>query len=188
LIFAEGVIRQASIFGENLVLKRRVTLGVHSDVIRVADTVENEGFRPSQHAIQYHINFGYPFLDEGVQVAGDFAADFVAAFNAEDKRPTDDFRDYYQEAPLVFNHPTAKVVVKNRRLLGGTRAEVSFDRSQLPQFGIWRAFQSGVYAFGLEPALPFDPHGQLGAVATTLQAGDIRRYEIAVAIGADTEY
>jgi len=183
VIWAEGVVRQSAVFGENLVLRRRITLGVHGEMIHIRDTVENEGFRPTPHAILYHINFGYPFLDEATEIAGDVCSEMTALFNAEDKRPRDDFRDYYQSIPVTTEAPTARIDVRNRTLLGGTRARISFQRSELPAFGIWRAFQSGVYALGIEPALPFDAQGNTPG-SVTLEGGEARQYDIRIEVGA----
>ncbi|RWI49109.1 MAG: DUF4432 family protein [Mesorhizobium sp.] len=60
IIWAEAVIRQSAMFGENLVLRRRIEVEVFGGSIRITDLVENLGFRPTPHAILYHINFGYP--------------------------------------------------------------------------------------------------------------------------------
>ncbi|UXN76061.1 DUF4432 family protein (plasmid) [Devosia sp. A8/3-2] len=96
IIWAEGVVRQSSVFGENLVLRRRIVVDVFGRAIRIDDAVENRGFRPTPHAILYHINFGYPFLDQVTRISGDLTHDIVSAFNSEDKRPRDDFVDYYR--------------------------------------------------------------------------------------------
>ncbi|USX06723.1 aldose 1-epimerase family protein [Paraburkholderia fungorum] len=181
-IWAEGVIRQSAVFGENLVLRRRIKLGVHGETIQISDTVENQGFRPTPHAILYHINFGYPFLDETTQIAGDVCSEMAALFNAEDKRPRDDFMDYYQSVPVTTNLPTATIEVSNATLLGGIRARISFPRRELPAFGIWRAFQSGVYALGLEPARQFDPQGSPTDGSVTLKGGDVVKYDVMIAL------
>ncbi|WP_321936329.1 aldose 1-epimerase family protein [Paraburkholderia sp. J8-2] len=183
VIWAEGVIRQSAVFGENLVLKRRITLSVHGGMIHVSDTVQNQGFRPTPHAILYHINFGYPFLDEATQIAGDLCSETTALFNAEDKRPRDDFVDYYQGVPVTTGKPTATIEVRNGTVLGGLRARISYRRSQLPVFGIWRAFQSGIYALGLEPARPFDPQANANDSSMTLEGGESRQYAITLELG-----
>jgi len=183
VIWAEGVVRQSAVFGENLVLKRRITLSVYGDTIHISDVVENQGFRPTPYAIIYHINFGYPFLDEATQVSGDVCSDMSSLFNAEDKRPKDDYRDYYQDVLITTDLPTATVEVSNGTLLGGTRARISFSRGELPAFGIWRAFQSGVYALALEPARRFDPQGTPTDGSVTLKAGDVVRSNIMIALG-----
>jgi len=151
VIWAEGTVKQSSIFGENLVLQRRISLEIFSGTIRVDDTVENFGFRPSPHAILYHINFGYPFLDEATRIGGDLEEGFVATFNGEDKSPQNDFVDYFQEIPVISKGTGATVEVLNDKLAEGLRAIISYSPKSMPDFGIWRAFQSGIYALALEP-------------------------------------
>lgn len=184
VIWAEGIVRQSSVFGENLVLRRRIALDVFGQAIHLSDIVENRGFRPTPHAILYHVNFGYPFLDQATEISGDLSSEVVSAFNGEDKRPREDFVDYYQETPVVSDLPTASIEVCNSALCGGTRARLSFSREDLPSFGIWRAFQSGVYALALEPARRFDPEGSSEDDSVTLGAGETARYEIAIALGS----
>ncbi|RUV80818.1 DUF4432 family protein, partial [Mesorhizobium sp. M5C.F.Ca.IN.020.14.1.1] len=183
IIWAEGVVRQSSVFGENLVLRRRAELAVFGNAIRINDIVENRGFRPTPHAILYHINFGYPFLDESLVISGDVSSDLVAAFNGGDKRPREDFVDYFQEMPVVSNLATASVELRNPVLLGGTLARLSFSREELPSFGVWRAFQSGVYALALEPMRRFDPDGK-SADSITLDAGGTATYGIEISLGS----
>lgn len=151
VIWADAVVRQSSVFGENLVLRRRVSVGVFGDTIRIDDVVENRGFRPTPHALLYHVNFGYPFLDEAIKLSGDLDAGFVAVFNGEDKRPRDDFVDYFQEVAIPSGDTTASISVTNGVLMEGIEAKLRFSQEALPNFGVWRAFQSGVYALALEP-------------------------------------
>ncbi|MCW8143094.1 aldose 1-epimerase family protein [Agrobacterium tumefaciens] len=151
VIWADAVVRQSSVFGENLVLRRRVSVGVFGDTIRIDDTVENRGFRPTPHALLYHVNFGYPFLDEQTKLSGDLDASFVATFNAEDKQPRDDFVDYFQEVVIASGTAIASICVTNAVLMEGIEAKLRFSPAALPNFGVWRAFQCGVYALALEP-------------------------------------
>ncbi|CDZ55560.1 aldose 1-epimerase family protein [Neorhizobium galegae] len=176
VIWAEGVVRQSSVFAENLLLRRRVEIDVFGNAIRLNDVVENQGFRPTPHAILYHVNFGYPFLDEATQIAGDLSRDLVSAFNGEDKRPRADFVDYFQETPVVCDRPEASVELRNSALLGGVRVRLTFPREALPTFGIWRAYQSGVYALALEPTRRFEPDGNSDNGSLTLGAGDTAEY------------
>ncbi len=180
VIWADAVVRQSSVFGENLVLRRRIELDVFGQAIRMDDIVENCGFRPTPHAILYHVNFGYPFLDQAIEISGDICSEKVAAFNIEDKRPSEDFVDYYQEVPLISDLPTASVELRNNALFGGVRAQLTFSREKMPNFGIWRAFQSGVYALALEPSRRH--HAEVAS--TTLEPGQIAQYHTEVTLGS----
>ena len=59
---------QASVFGENLVLRRRIEAMVGSSTFTMHDTVTNEGWNPTPHMCLYHVNVGFPILDEGAEL------------------------------------------------------------------------------------------------------------------------
>ena len=67
VLWAEGEIRQAAIFGEHLVLHRRVEADLGGNEIRLTDTVVNTGFDRTPHMFLYHCNLGWPLLDEGTE-------------------------------------------------------------------------------------------------------------------------
>ncbi|WP_129544526.1 aldose 1-epimerase family protein [Serratia sp. 1D1416] len=184
VIWAEGVIRQSAVFGENLVLTRRITLDVYGETIHISDRVENQGYRPTPHAILYHINFGHPFLNESTQISGDVCLEKAAAFNTDEKRPDNDYRDYYEDIPITASGKTASVSLTSETPAGELRVRLCYPREELPAFGIWRAFQSGVYALSIEPARRFDPQGAHANGSVTLQAGDVVKYNIVIALGS----
>lgn len=187
LIWAEGIVRQSSVFGENLMLRRRIELEVFGGAIRINDVVENCGFRPTPHAILYHVNFGYPFLDEGAEILGNLDAEFISAFNTETKQPMDDYADYFQEVSIVGPGSTVAIEVRNSALAGGIRVSVTFSRDQLPDFGVWRAFQSGVYAVALEPMKRTKGHERQGTENGSLAAGETASYWLEVKLSSLTE-
>lgn len=69
---------------------------VFHETFRVSDGVENWGFRPTPHAIFYHINFGYRFTSEDTEISGNMSL----ALNADNKRLRDDFKDSYEAVPV----------------------------------------------------------------------------------------
>ena len=67
-LWAEGEIVQAAVFGENLVLRRRVEAKVGEDRLTIHDVVTNAGWVPTPHMYLYHINVGFPALDDGAEM------------------------------------------------------------------------------------------------------------------------
>jgi len=67
VLWAEGEVRQAAIFGEYLVLRRRIEADLGGTEIRLTDTVTNAGFDRTPHMFLYHVNVGWPLLDEGTR-------------------------------------------------------------------------------------------------------------------------
>lgn len=60
-----GEMRQAKIFGENVVLRRTVETAFGSRELLFCDEIENQGFRPEPLCFLYHCNAGYPLLAPG---------------------------------------------------------------------------------------------------------------------------
>ena len=67
-LWAEGEVRQAAVFGEQLVLHRRVEATVGGTSLRIADEVENVGHERTSHMLLYHCNVGFPVVDEGSEL------------------------------------------------------------------------------------------------------------------------
>ena len=63
-----GEMREAELFGENLILRRTVETRLGERKITVTDTIENQGYRSEPLMLLYHINLGYPLLDEGTEL------------------------------------------------------------------------------------------------------------------------
>lgn len=182
-IWAEAVLRQSAVFGEHLVLHRRIELPVFGNRIRISDKVENAGFRPTPHSILYHVNFGFPFLDEVTSLQGDIDPVACATFNAGTKTPDPDFVDFYEAVEVRSHSQLASVEVRNEALLGGIAVVIEYPKDLLPKLGVWRAFQSGVYTMAVEPSQPANVAGEAGEVPSILQAGQIAEYEVSVTIG-----
>lgn len=63
-----GEMREARLFGENMVLRRTVETAYGSPWIRFVDTIENQGAEPQPLLLLYHCNAGYPFLSPGARI------------------------------------------------------------------------------------------------------------------------
>ena len=58
----KGSVRQAVLFGENLLLTRTITTTLSANSLTIHDVVRNEGFRATPHMILYHCNLGFPVV------------------------------------------------------------------------------------------------------------------------------
>lgn len=173
VLWCEGVVRQSAVFGEVLTLRRRIEMGLFDNGLRLVDEVVNDGFRPTPHAMLYHFNLGYPMLDDAVEIGGDVGADFAAAFRRDPPVAAEDAVERFDAVPPGTGRFT--VSLHNPCLLGGTTFAMAFDRDTLPGFGVWRAWQSGIYALGLEPSTGNAP-------AAVLAAGERRRYAVDISV------
>ncbi len=67
-MWAVGKVREARLFGENILLKRKVSAMLGQNKIWIDDVVTNEGPRTTPHMILYHINGGFPAIDSGSEL------------------------------------------------------------------------------------------------------------------------
>jgi hypothetical protein len=173
-LWAEGVVRQAAVFGEHLELRRRIEAPLHGAGLRIVDVVANHGFEPARHRLLWHVDFGWPLVDDatllrlpaesgaaarqigplGPPVAG--RAEEVTAL-----RPA--AQDAWAEARIV-----------NPMLGLGARLRWRVDA--MPAFLLWSHLRAGAYAVGFEPSTHAigdrsGSHGQL-------RPGEARRYEL----------
>jgi hypothetical protein len=155
VLWAEGEVLQASVFGEHLLLRRRIEARVGESSLRIHDEVENAGFDRTPHMLLYHINVGFPVADEGAEV-------LVPARRVEPRgdHPVEGYTTLDTPTPgfveQVFEHENAAepdgsvpVAVVNRGLGLGTY-EI-YRQDQLPFHFMWRMLGEGTYVVGIEP-------------------------------------
>jgi hypothetical protein len=162
-LWAEGEVAQMAVFGENLVLTRRVEAALGSTTITVDDRVENRGFRPTPHMLLYHYNFGYPLLDDGAEllvpsraivhaVHGDLHAQGVG--HRLQGPPKADFSEQVYEHDVVAGADgmAAALLINPALGAGGFGIRLDYDRTALPCLIQWQCLQSGLYVLGIEPS------------------------------------
>ncbi|PZQ97225.1 MAG: DUF4432 domain-containing protein [Cereibacter sphaeroides] len=190
ILWAEGIVQQAAVFGENLQLIRRIEADLGGNEIRLTDRVVNAGFSPTPHMFFYHVNVGYPLLDDGSRYLAPISEVLWAAHAGERYQAQDIGYDRIPAPQAhfveqVWQHETAAnadgdvpVAVVNDRLVLGI--EVVTRKAQLPCLYQWQNFQAGSYALGIEPST----HHVMGNLAARergemiwLDAMDERRYE-----------
>lgn len=152
-IIIEADVRNSALFGKNLLVKRRVYTKVGSSSVKISDTLINEAYRAEDYCVLYHVNFGYPMLDEGVEIEADLSEIIPrtdwAKQNSDTatliESPVDNKEEtcYY----LELNKPEISVV--NKKL--AKKCTVKYSGDTLPCFIEWKSMASGDYAFGLEP-------------------------------------
>jgi Domain of unknown function (DUF4432) len=192
VLWAEGEVLQSAVFGESLILRRRIEAAVGGCSFSIRDEVENVGHSRTSHMFLYHCNAGFPVVDDGSELL------------VPSSRTTTDYGvpvDGYQimSAPVpnateaCFEHEviaepagTVPVAVVNRRL--GLGVYQVFRADQLPHHTVWRMLGEGTYAVGLEPSTNRDAgrwdardRGEL----QWLEPGETRRYDLEIGALAD---
>jgi Domain of unknown function (DUF4432) len=189
MLFAEAEVAQMAVFGENLVLTRRVEAELGGRAIAIEDRVENRGFRPTPHMLLYHFNFGYPLLDEGSEFLAPIR-EIVHAVHELRRQgtgyrtqgpPQPDFSEQvYQHEVVAGSDGIASALLINPWLgTGGLALRLDYDRAALPCMIEWQCLQSGLYVLGIEPSTNHllgrsfaEGRGEL----IELQHGEVRRY------------
>lgn len=162
-LWARGKVRESALYGENLLLTRRVSANLGENKLTIRDTVANEGFQRTPHMMLYHCNFGFPLLDRGTELVAPSSRvaprDEVAAPDTATHHlyagPTEGYREqcyYHDMATDAEGFVTALLV--NRALLDGQGlgAYVRYRKAELPRFIQWKQVAVGTYVTGLEPA------------------------------------
>ncbi|MCI8556609.1 MAG: aldose 1-epimerase family protein [Lachnospiraceae bacterium] len=154
-----GEMREAELFGENMVLRRRIESVLGENSITVTDEVENQAFRPEPLMLLYHCNLGYPFLDEncrlyvpskGVTGREEFSQQYVEEWDRM-KAPIDNECEYvYIHDMQSDENLDTMILVANHTLNIGLTIE--FNQKNLPYFMEWKSLASGDYVLGLEPS------------------------------------
>ena len=158
-ISVSGTMRQARLYGENLVLRRTVSIVMGENVIKINDEILNDGFKPSPFMMLYHINIGYPVVsrdavisavDHNVIPRDDAAAASLNAWHqCAEPDPNAAELCYYHEIP-PDNDGMSHCAVRNEK--HGIEVEVAYRSAELPYLTQWKMMGLGEYVIGLEPA------------------------------------
>ena len=148
------VTKDETIFGRKLRLSRKLRVSTEENCIIIEDTVANTGDRIEPFEILYHMNMGYPLLDEDsiltipsveVQPRDNHAAEDIANWMHMEK-PTAGYQErcYYhkfadREGKAVLYQPKCKVGLT-----------ISFDAAELDGFVEWKMMGVRDYVLGLE--------------------------------------
>lgn len=194
ILWAEGEVQQASALGENLVLRRRVEARVGGAHLTLQDEVENAGHHPTPHMLLYHVNLGFPVVDEGAEIVlptrrvtpcGDYPVEGFETLTA----PVRDFEEQvFEFEARAEPDGTVPVGILNRAR--GLGVYELYKGEQLPHPFVWRMLGGGHYVVALEPSTnrvagrhDARERGEL----LTLGPGERRRYDLGLGalVGGD---
>jgi hypothetical protein len=156
VLWAEGVVRQTAVFGEALELRRRIESRLGESRFTVNDQVTNVGFAPTTHMLLYHVNVGWPVVDDG----SEYLVPAAAGVPVADGYPAEDYRILHEPRANMreqcFEHDVraepdgiVPVAVVNRAR--GLGVYELYKRDQLPFHMMWRMLGEGTYAVAIEP-------------------------------------
>ena len=156
VLWATGETLQAAVFGEGLLLRRRIEARVGESRLVIRDEVENVGHDRTPHMFLYHVNVGFPVLDDGSELLvpatnpmprGDHSVEGYRRFHGPEPGYVEQVTEHEVRSEA---DGTVPVAIVNRAL--GLGAYELFNRSQLPRHFVWRMLGQGTYAVGIEPS------------------------------------
>ncbi len=153
----KGKVSESYIYGSNLHLERRIATELNSTKIRITDTVENMEPAEEELMLLYHINFGYPLVDEGSEVicsegtvlpktemTDEDLHEWMHTSNPIDGCPEQVFYHTNQKSEVSY------AAVVNEKL--GYGCYIRYDSKVLPILVHWKSMRSHDYTIGLEPS------------------------------------
>jgi len=157
IIKVSGTIANYVLFGEKLEIRRTISSVVGENRIKINDVATNLSDEATPNMMLYHINFGYPMLDENARI-------FVGSENC---CGYDDYSQKYIDKIGSFGPPHIENKEKNylhtmkkdstgiARIFNdklGFGVEISFNTATLPFMTQWKYERARDYVLALEPS------------------------------------
>lgn len=187
-----GKVRQAKFFGEYLVMERKIKSYLGENKVFISSYVTNEGFDRQPLMLQYHVNFGYPFLQEGTEL---FAAindiipsDEIAKKGLKNHRIAEVPQENYEGQVFYLDLATDNegyvvVALINEKL--GIGIYEKFSKEQFPRFVQWKQMGRGFYVMALEPCTNYSEGRTQERKKDRLQyieGGQIKKFELEIGV------
>jgi hypothetical protein len=193
-----GRIKEATIFGPHLELRRTISCSLGQSYIDIRDEVSNRGNTKAPHMLLYHYNLGWPLVDEGAELYFDGEMHYV-----NEQRDRHIFNDQNKfrrcSAPIPEHNGAGEAAayfdivadengmcncgINNSKI--GIGANIRFRKEQMRWLTNWQHWAHGEYVTGLEPGT-HPPIGQAAARAQNtllfLEPGETRNYEMRFAV------
>ena len=152
-----GVVKETALFGVNMSLTRKIISKLGENEIEIRDVIENNSSEEQEFMFLYHINFGFPFLDNNLKIL--FPENILTPLNEVAKaalndsvqitKPIDGFEEH-----VFFRDVKEEDGIVTIRLLNdnlGIGAYIKYEKENLPNLTQWKAMKSGDYALSIEP-------------------------------------
>ncbi len=188
----EGKVREARLFGENLTMQREITCIAGENKIKIADTVENCGFKKQPLMLLYHFNLGYPLLDEGaylltptkeVKARDSEAEKGLGEYNLFQK-PTSGYSEqvFYHDLKTDSTGNTFAALINEKIEIG---IVFSFNKNELFNLTEWKQMGESEYVLGIEPCncnVSGRADARSKSVLEYIEPGEVRKFNIEIEI------
>ncbi|SHJ02971.1 protein of unknown function [Pseudozobellia thermophila] len=189
-----GIIRETQVFGPSLQLERTISGKLGEAKIVIKDEVVNRGNQKVPHMLLYHVNFGWPLVDEGTKLL--WKGDWHSPTPDSDKKIFKEGNPFKTcQSPMKSHSGTGEDVafidieaddkgistcgLYNEKL--HMALSMRFSKKQLPWLVNWQHWGEHEYVTALEPAT-HPPIGQKAAreenTLTYLNPGERKEYAL----------
>lgn len=196
-----AITRDTRGYGPNLEVRRMIQSVLGENRIRLFDQTTNRDPVPNAFGLLYHMNFGWPLLDEGSRLILSGRIDPWP--DAMQEAPLPDDVDGYKHVlgpqadwadksrgciitPEADDQGNAHVGVMNESLQ--LAVEIAFPVRHVPRVMVWQHYAPGMYVCGMEPMVgtPFGAATE-PEHALTLEPGETRPTEVLITVHSDPE-
>lgn len=154
-----GDVRDSAFFGRNLLLHREVSVHVGEKRFFIRDNIENQGFDDEQIMLLYHMNLGYPILDEGTRLYAPVIREEPLSEHTRANDPKFDLMPAPIDNNVEYLHALTlgsdaegrtACAAYNEKL--GLGLYIRYNVDWLKYLIEWKCMSSGDYALGMLPA------------------------------------
>lgn len=175
------------VFGRKLVLRRTIAVSKEENSFTIRDEIENTGAAVEPFELLYHMNMGYPLLDE----------DSVLTIPSAEVTPKDETAAKGLDNWMVMEKPQAgfaeqcfyhrfegtEATVSIYQPKNGVKVSITADPTQLDQFVEWKMMGVREYVLGLEFGncrLEGRDVMRKNGILKYLEPGEKKQYEVRV--------
>jgi Domain of unknown function (DUF4432) len=189
-----GEVEEVVLYGDKLRLTRTISTSIGSKSLRIRDRAENFGARISPFTILYHVNAGFPLLDEGSELVT--AARSVEPYDEQSSRAKADAGRFappeaeYDSLNYLYSMAAdeqgyTRAAFINRALAGGLGLGLRYHTANLPFLSEWKMLADVDYVVGIEPVnTKIANRGELRAAGSlpTIVPGEVREMDLEVSV------
>ena len=198
LLEATGTVEEAVLYGDKLRLTRSISTSIGSKNLRIHDRVENFGSRSSPFTILYHINAGFPLLDQASELVA--ASRSVEPYDERAARSQADAGRFtapaaeYNATNFLYTmgadeHGYTRAAFINRGLAGGLGLGLRYTATTIPYLSEWKMLADVDYVVGIEPVnTKIANRAELRASGRlpTIGPGEVREMDLEVGVLEDS--
>jgi hypothetical protein len=186
------VTNDETIFGRKLRLSRETAVSTNANEFTITDVIENTGDKEEPFEILYHMNMGYPLLDEDSEIVipsnqviprDDHAAEDMEHWMRMEP-PTAGYQErcYYHKFAQKTGEETTVSIYQPKL---DTRLSITFDALTLDGFVEWKMMGVRDYVLGLECGNCY-PDGRdvmrKTGMLKFLKPGEKQRYQVKITL------